>query len=181
MTTTGPNSPSTVVNDTAVGTIAWSNPGNAAASDDNEAQAAIGGSDITNYLKATNFGFSIPTGDNIDGVKVEIERRGNGANRTKDNIVSLIIGGTVSGNNKASATFWPTTDAYASYGNLIDTWGLSLTPADVNGSNFGVVLSATAVNNNFSQVDHIRITIYHSTPASGIHPAWAANNNQVIA
>ncbi len=90
MTTTGPNSPSTVVNDTAVGTVSWNNPSKATASDDNKTQAAIGGGNTTNYLKATSFGFSIPVGDNIDGIMVEIERKGNGANRTKDNIVSLV-------------------------------------------------------------------------------------------
>jgi hypothetical protein len=153
MASSGPKSPSTIVNDSSAGTGAWTNPGNAGASDDSYAEIDIpensftgivdysakivksdgnigssnkageitlnlsdtyrvygsssdlwgetwSASDINNsnfgfvfqvlfnhwddasvqlyseYLKATNFGFSIPTGATIDGIKVEVEQQG---------------------------------------------------------------------------------------------------------
>lgn len=143
------NSPGILINNAAVGTDAWTNPSNAAASDDSyasygaiavadygvvddeikivksdgsigttnksagaswptsDAYSTYGGpSDLwgetwtaedinnanfgcvlsaidgnigaaidMNYLKATNFGFSIPTGSTVDGIEVEIERK----------------------------------------------------------------------------------------------------------
>jgi hypothetical protein len=144
MSDTGWVSPGTVVSDDAVGTVAWSNPSNAKASDDSYAvcsvldyfgsitdkvvklvdetgsivgdnnadtntswshydtTASYGGSDdlwnvtwtdtdindsdfgvvlqatVSNdseYLKATNFDFSIPSGSTIDGIEVQIEKK----------------------------------------------------------------------------------------------------------
>jgi hypothetical protein len=141
MASTGPNSPGTIVNDSAVGTVAWTNPSNAGSSDDSYATISAAGydvydeyikivkadgtigttnkantgawawdyesyisyggstdlwgetwtpsdindadfgvvmsidinSDISNYLKATNFAFSIPTGATINGILAEFE------------------------------------------------------------------------------------------------------------
>jgi hypothetical protein len=49
------------------------------ASDINDSDFGVGfsvkgSSDVSHYLKATNFGFSIPEGATIDGIKVEIEQ-----------------------------------------------------------------------------------------------------------
>ena len=142
MSDSGWKSPGTVVDDAAVGTVAWTNPDNAKASDDSIAEyypgsmgeptlklikLVIGGSVVGNsksnnetlhddelhdfggstdtwgntlsvsdinsssfgvvlqgeeiwinlneshYLKATNFGFSVPSGATIDGVIVQVE------------------------------------------------------------------------------------------------------------
>lgn len=54
-------SPGTLADDAAVGTVAWSNPSNAASSNDSYATAS-GAGGTTHYLKATNFGFAIPAG-----------------------------------------------------------------------------------------------------------------------
>src|SRR3989338_344188 len=58
----GPNFPSSVVNDTSIGDTSWDNPGNATTSNNSYASIThLTSGDVTNYLKATNFGFSIPT------------------------------------------------------------------------------------------------------------------------
>jgi len=83
--------------------------------------------------------------------------------------VKLVVGGTVSGNNKAAtSTKWPTSDGSVSYGGAADLWGLTLSASDVNGSGFGVVLSATSSGTNGTtsgSVDHITITVAYTEGA----------------
>ena len=172
MASQGPNSPITGANDTAVGTAAWTAPATIVSSNNAGAAVSIGGSGTvtTNYIKATNFGFSIPSGVTIDGIIVEIERKQSTAAEglCKDATVKLVKGGTVSGNNNAdTSTNWPTADAYKTYGSSSDLWGLSWTDSDINAANFGVVLSATITidpkDGAGIYVDHIRITVHYST------------------
>lgn len=174
MPSSGPNSGGTFVDDTSVGTITWNSPGNAASSNDVRASASMLGSSgiISHYLKATNFGFSIPGGSTIDGVVVEIERkRSVSGGQISDSTVKLVIGGVVSGNNKANTgVAWPTADAYFTYGSSSDTWGLSLTDSDINASTFGVVISVlklTGGKTSQGTIDHIRITIHYTTGGGG--------------
>ena len=72
--TSGPLSPTTVVDDASFGGASWFPPGNAMASDNTYATTAPGGSP-THYLKATNFGFSIPSPAQILGIQVFVERK----------------------------------------------------------------------------------------------------------
>lgn len=88
----------------------------------------------------------------------------NGAHVAADTTLKLVKGGSVAGSNKATADQWPTTFAYANYGGSLDLWGTTLTPADVNASNFGVVLSATLTTGAELRVDTIRMTVYYSVP-----------------
>jgi len=147
----------------------WLSPTNIYASDDARAYVGLQLDELTDYLWATTFGFTIPAGATIDGVKVYIERRSNRATAIRDDIVQLIKAGSRQGNNKASGTAWPTTDAYASYGGAADMWGLSLTPAQVNASNFGVVLTAYNAwyeGNAYAYCDHIYIIVYYTEAPS---------------
>lgn len=174
MATAGPNAPGTMADDSAVGTVAWSNPGNVASSNDARAIVSSGGA-TSHYLKCTNFGFAIPGGSTINGVTVSIERVSNRLTAVRyaiDSTVSLVKGGAVSGNNKADlATKWPLTEAVATYGGASDLWGLTLTDSDVNASTFGVVLSAFVTHDIAStsgQVDFISITVDYTAGASGV-------------
>ena len=161
-----------MADDSSVGTRAWSNPDNAKVSDDVYTLCSGNNANntISHYLKATNFGFSIPTGATVDGITVEIEKKSlfytSGQDYNRDYDIELVKGGVISSNNKAdTATDWPATDTYTSYGSSSDLWGLSLTPADINASDFGVVIAmkwfrvdAVAKPN----VDHICITVYYT-------------------
>ena len=145
----GPNSPATVTDDGSYGSKTWTNPGNAAASDNAIATAThsnLAPTASTHYLNAVDFGFSIPSDMTIDGVVVEIERKcshNSAPNDCTDDTVKLVKGGTVQGNNNGdTSTLWPTSYAYATYGSASDLWGLTLAPSDINASNFGAVLSA---------------------------------------
>ena len=106
---------------------------------------------------------------------VEVDRyggsgTGNG-HQISDNSIRLAKGGTISGNDKSTGAIWPASDTntYVSYGNATDLWGLNWTPADVNGSGFGAVISAIKGNGNSlrtAYVDHIRITVYYTLVAT---------------
>ncbi len=68
----GPNNPATAANDAATGTSLWLNPNNCFTSNNARATQSVQG--LSQYLKATNFGFAIGAANNIDGIRVEIER-----------------------------------------------------------------------------------------------------------
>jgi hypothetical protein len=66
-------SPTTVVDDAAVGTQIWGTPANAVVSDDVYATTSMPASAISHYLTGYNFGFTIPASARIDGIKIEYE------------------------------------------------------------------------------------------------------------
>lgn len=154
-----------VIDDASVGTVAWTNPMNAQGGSLSAFASWISGGNniISHYLNAQNFGFSIPLTSAILGVQLGINRKNpNGLGNTHDSTVSLIKGGVISGNNKALATNWSTTEQYANYGSSSDLWGLSLTPSDINSSNFGAAISVFGLAKVASaSVYAFRITVYY--------------------
>jgi hypothetical protein len=175
MPTAGPNNPGTLADDASVGTVAWTNPGNAASSNNTYATVTASSATVlSHWLKATNFGFSIPAGSTVTNVKVEVERNYSGDAQAIDNGIKLVKGGVVSGNDKKNGpgVTWPGSDAYASYDFATDGtgWNVALTDGDVNASDFGVVFSASvtsALGPSTGSVDHIRITLTYTTAAGG--------------
>ncbi|MBA7678065.1 hypothetical protein ES703_86336 [subsurface metagenome] len=162
----GPNNPGTMLNWTIVGSRPWANVNNAKISNNVYSTSYITALAYTHYLKATNFGFSIPAGSTIDGIVVGIEYKANNP-YVMDNVISLVVGGAVSGDNKKSFFSWPSSDLYRNYGASIDTWGLTLTAADINAADFGMVVQAYSTNryiDSIASVDHIRITVYYTEP-----------------
>lgn len=159
MGTFGPNGGSVFADDASIGTISLSGAANALVSDDAYTTFVLLLGQIGHYLKATGFGFTIPLDATILGIQVDVERSSTVVSATQDQSVRLVKGGTISGDNKASASFWPTTDAYQSYGGAADLWGLSLTPADVNLSTFGVAIAPAAALAGTARIDHVRMTV----------------------
>lgn len=173
MASEGPNSTGTVVSDSTVGTEAWSNPSNATASDDSDAICVVGQGtgQIGEYLKCTNFGFSIPAGATIDGITVDVELRSSQVNRVVDNAVRIVKGGTIGSTDRSSGTNWPTTETTRSYGSTSDLWGESWTVADINASTFGFAISpsSTGAGSRNAEIDHVQITIEY-TAGGGVTP-----------
>ncbi len=158
---------------TGVGTVTWATPDNLDSNNNVYATADVagGGTTITHYLRASNFGFAIPAGSTIDGVTVEIGRFSSGGSSPfiRDYQVKLVNGSaTIVGNNKAvTATDWPTTEANATYGGAADNWSAGLTAADINDTDFGVVLAVINANTNTNRnrvasVDYIRVTVNYT-------------------
>lgn len=154
MSTVVLSSPATLADDATIGTVAWSSPGNAVASDDAYVTAAVN-NQTTHYLKATGFGAAIPTGATINGITVEVESKVSGSSRFGS--YHICKAGAYAG--AARNVLWTTTEQYYSVGGAADLWGQAWTPADINDAGFGVgVYSGDPGVNTFS-VDHIRITI----------------------
>lgn len=170
--TQGPNSPGTTSTGACFfsfgSTLAYSPSGNIVSSNNIRASVThCGCCDAnTNCLRATNFGFTIPPGSIINGITVEIEKRSDAGSFVQDNEIELLKAGIEVGSNYASAAAWPSSDTYITYGGCSDLWGTTWTAADINASNFGVVLAAidySCAGNIVSSVDHIRITICYTS------------------
>ena len=68
----GPLSPATSGTNNSIGTIDWSNTSNVFVSDGNRALSNnLTSGDVSYYITATNFSFSIPAGASIDGIENE--------------------------------------------------------------------------------------------------------------
>lgn len=159
MSTQGPKSGGTFTSDSTLGVVAITNPSNASVSDNSYATSVLLITQISNYLKVTNFGFLIPLDATITGITVAIERSTTVLNATHDNSVRLVKTDVISGNDKASASLWPTSDASVNYGSATDLWGLTWTPVDINAATFGVVISALADIGGTAQIDFISISV----------------------
>src|SRR3989344_4118642 len=134
------SNPTNGVNDSAIGTVAWINPGNVMSSDDNVASVALTGTDeISNYLTANGFDFTgIPASANIEGIEFRIEKSSTGA-ETFDNEVRIVKNGLIGGlsnQNKADTGTWNLTDAVTTYGSATDLWGETWTIAELNNIGF---------------------------------------------
>ena len=170
-TSAGPNNPAASANDAGVGTIAWTNVGNALASDDARSSAALPALNASNYLKVTGFSFSIPDTAMVNGIVVEAEKRQSGlTGNIRDNAVRIVKGGVIGSADRSSASDWPTSDSYSSYGSASDLWGAGWAPSDINSSNFGVAISAQETSGLVSrtaEVDHVRVTVYYTPVGAG--------------
>ncbi|HEX2607404.1 MAG TPA: T9SS type A sorting domain-containing protein [Flavisolibacter sp.] len=128
----------------------------------------IGSNKTSAVLSLTGFNFNIPAGSIISGVSVSVERRAGTANKTADQQVQLIVNGTATGTDKASAAFWPTTDAAVTYGAPNDKWGIAtISAADVNAANFGVAIQAqSGPSGGAAFIDAVSVTVFYSEAAS---------------
>jgi hypothetical protein len=130
--------------------------------------------DYTTILKATTFGFAIPTGNTevpsrpytpgfITGIMVEIAKyHANGD--VVDAVVQFTLDGTVRvGDNKAdTTTHWEDAATIATYGGVNDKWGREWTAAEINATTFGVHFVAAAHGEDCdAYVDYIRVTVYY--------------------
>jgi len=174
---TGATSPGTMANDSSTGTTEWTTVDNAKASDDSYAHVAFPSDGNTQLLKATNFGFSIPSGATIDGIVVEIEEKSPSKWTVDEILVKLVVGGSIVGDNKTFGyNDFPAVEAYFSHGGSTDKWGLTPTYSEINASDFGMVLQAYAGSTSTADVDHIRITVYYTAGA----PTATTNQQNII-
>jgi hypothetical protein len=165
----GPLYPGSVVNDPSNGGTAWTNPGNASAEDGAVANEALSSSQ---YLKATSYGFSsIGDTDIVDGIVLEVKKGTLSCDVVIDNGTFLYVAGVKSGtDHEDSFHDWSCTLTWATYGSPTDTWGLSLTGADVKDPNFGSAFAEIKDDGGaqHADVDAHRMTVYYhaATPAA---------------
>lgn len=174
------------------GTITWTNPGNITAQDSTGATATFTtNGEYTEYLRAYNFGFSIPTDATINGIVVEVNKYNAtyGFGDLYDKSVRLRKSTSITGDNKADIST-PYGDQYATatYGSSTDAWSLTggLSPTEVNDSAFGVVFSVqvtSPIDTIIADVDYIQMTVYYTPvagPASSVSSRKKASFFQVL-
>lgn len=168
----------TFASDGTLGTIAISSPSNARVSDDSYATAALLLGQVSNYLKVTNLQLNIPTDCTVTGVVVNVERNATSLNGISDSSVRLVKGGSIVGDDKASGTTWTTADVVANYGSLVDMWGVTLTPSEVNATDFGIVINAQASLAATANIDSVSVTVYYS---GGHYPCYQNTGMRLFA
>lgn len=197
---TGPNTPGDFENDNASGSFPFINTGLALGSDNarSTATSLIGlVSGETQFLTATDCGFSIPLTATICGITVELEKSAGNIGvftSVTDHNLQLLKGGTAVGNNLAADGDWPGGDQYYSYGGSSELWGTTWTPAEINDDDFGLRFSAS-INGTLgllpsARIDHVRISVHYLDPlpvrlrafqliplTKGIELKWTTDGN----
>ena len=130
--------PASVVNTDVGDSNAWTNPGDAATSNDTRASRAATGANDSDALDATDFSFAVPGGAVITGITCITEARRDDSKSGWIEDVFIIKGGSAQAQDNADTTPTPvgsdTSVEHPSGGTL---WGVGWTAADINASNFG--------------------------------------------
>jgi hypothetical protein len=175
MPSSGPSTLNAGVNDSSSGTVAWTNPNNAIASDGTNASVHVPDGGLSQYLQAHHTtSISIPAGSVIKGMVVDIDRSANfnsnivGSKRQiVDNSIILVQNGTTHSSSRATGNIWPTTTTRATYGTPTDTWGLTWTSTQFATDGFGVDIQILGVDDVGTGVtafvDYVQVTVYYST------------------
>ncbi len=119
----------------------------------------------TDYLVVSDFGFTLPAGTIINGIKVEVNC--SDANlRTSDYSVRILKTGSITGVEKAMGTPYTVTDSYITYGGPTDLWGETWDYKFIDDNKFGVAIAAQRNKSDdvvtAGQVNNIRITVYYT-------------------
>lgn len=163
----GPRAPGTAANDASFGSNAWGSVNSVLTENGAGATVSLpGAGSNSNYLKVTNFGFTIPLNAKITGITVEVRRCAQFTQTAKDTRVRIVKGGVIGSQDKSNGADWPGGGAFAyqSYGGVADLWNETWTPAQINASDFGFVIANTWSGSGgaaFLSVDHIRITVHY--------------------
>ena len=172
--------------------LTWNSPSNVYALDGMIASlyAAPGAYTYSHYLKATSFGFSIPSNATILGVVAQFHRSGGSTfagDVVRDYSVNLVVNNSITGLDRATSTPWNNSGTIRcdTYGSSLDSWGCALTPALVNATNFGVALAAflTANANLYgcgASVDLMSLTVYYTINQSPNAPTNLSPNTNAF-
>jgi hypothetical protein len=188
MARTSNSYPNTAADDAAVGTLTWLNV-DGIKDRNNNGSATItptSGTQYSNYLKATNFGFAIPSSATINGIWVGGYRGKGTFCSVYDHVIKLIKDdGSLGTINKANTSAeWNSYGEDWEYGGVSDTWDEMLTPSVVNSPNFGVAIQ---VKTEYGQsgysgsLDYVVIAVYYTdSPESIKARPFAVNTGNPI-
>lgn len=149
---------------TAVGQ--FTSPGNVSISDN--VYAAEG--TVGDTMAAYDFGLAPITGNQIDGILIELEMDAMGPGGNVQIDVRLSWNAGVNWTAFKTINLDPLdVEAYQSYGGAADTWGRTWAVSDFTNPNFRVAIKYAAEDNagNSLNLDHARATVYCSAPAGG--------------
>lgn len=182
-TSSGEYNPSSATNSGGSGR-SWTNPSNVYSSNNSDAYRTLsssGGNRRSEYLEVTDFSFAIPATATIDGIEVTVECAASSSSSISDEYVYLTKDGSSSvTSNYASGSYWNSFDTDFDYGGTSDLWGSTWTAAEVNSSDFGVLVRARnyAGSNRTAYIDHVTVTV-HYTDVSVNGPGGVASNMEL--
>ncbi len=149
----------------AASSVDWNNSGDGVGTEDNQCTTT---GEENQTIDLTNFGFTIPAGATINGIKVELKVA---REHSGDLTVQLLKAGTPVGNAKTFAAPTPkdnicNNSSFETQGGCTDLWGTTWTPSEINAANFGVrVNSSTSKGDRV--LDAVKITICYTECGNG--------------
>lgn len=166
----------TGANDPQFGDVPWNSPEEATGVHNlSVAETDFGGNLDTNYLKLTNFGFSIP-GATIDGIEVRMWLFQNDLGHTDDNIGGVFYkaGSLVEDSGFAGSgndlPFSESVSEYQVYGGPTQLGGTTWTPADINNAGFGIGYACflgAGIEDSKAYADDIEIEVFYTENGGG--------------
>ena len=155
----------------AEGYAPWATPENAKASDNVYTKAVLNGFPsgplASNYLVASNLGFTIPADASIVDIVVEIERHSTVANTISDAMLTVTSDKEKEDEPEwrwGGTEYWPTVDASKFYSGVTASKSGTFSPSNVNSADFAVW--AWVYNETFetstAEVDYIAVTVYYA-------------------
>lgn len=180
MSVTGWKFPQTAANVSRAGsTDAWTYESRIQADDTSYAPCTPDYNSYSDWLFGSNFGFTtsdIPAGSTIDGIELEIGAYTQRSSAARDDALYLRLSGSNTGNDKASATSYSSSMATRTYGGATDTWGATLSAANVIDTTFGIALSIYRTDSRSFDMymDYFKIRIYYTPVLININigDAW---------
>ena len=155
-------SPSVVVDDARVGSVAWTNLAGPKGAGGEAARATLSGSAVTHWLLTTGYGFALPTGATVRGLVVTVVRSASFVDEITDYGCSVVKAGNPVGLPKLNLGPWPTSTQTLTYGSATNTWGQTWTAELVNATDFGAAFAArgTMATAEMALVDHVTVTVH---------------------
>ncbi len=163
----GPSLPSTAA-DNGGGGIAWTNPNNIKLEDGSRASSGLigpgGGGGLPNSLKASNFGFNLPSNAVIDGIKLRAKVQSFASAVTDFDIHLESTGGVTTAPTSNTPNFgqaWTGSLAWLTWGGSTSLWGRTWTVAQINSSSFAALVTGyPGTGTGTIEVDAIELTVY---------------------
>lgn len=176
MATTSWFSPGTISSSARTGgAVNWSNPSNAAASDNSYASAALS-TNGSHWLWCTNFGLSssdVPSGSTVIGIEARWEAKqsfeGIGVEGSVNTLIRLIKSSALTGTQKTQSGHLTDADAVYTYGGAADMWGATFSDAEIIASTTGVAFAFEDLDLSTTTVtcDHVQFRVHYTPPSSG--------------
>lgn len=162
MADTGATYPRLGSSEDRAGRVAWTNPTYIQAVDNNAPWSDT--DDVSDWLRGSDFGFSVPVDATILGVKLDM-RRFEGGGVVSNSLLYLVDeNGDNTGDSKHGTNQTWSGLQEVSYGGATDLWRATLTPAIVNSSNFGARMSVYGSGASSAAVYWYKITVYYTEP-----------------
>ena len=116
------------------------------------------------------FGISLPANAQITGIEVVAsDKISLSSGSPKLDVALSWNNGTNMTTSKSVAL--TTTEASSTLGNSSDTWGRAWTPAEMNDSNFSVIIKHNALNGRIISINYVTLKVYYSVPSTGLYAA----------